>query len=120
MGLILIFLTLSYIVMKMALIVIGIIFYLMSYFNVFLECFEVLSDTVFYPVNLFVLSTCFAMLLPIQLFFIFYGILYLSKNVISYHHSVDISKEILTNLPNAKTNMIVCSECRYNCSSHYY
>ena len=37
----------------MALIVVGIIFYLIFYFNVFLEYFKVALEKVFYSVNLF-------------------------------------------------------------------
>ena len=99
----------------MALIVIVMILYLVSYFNVFLENFEFLSKTMFYPDSLFKeFLSSFTVFILLQLIFIFYGILYLFNNLICCHLCVNMSKEIHT-----KKSMAACSECRFICSSQY-
>ena len=91
------------------------ILYLVSYFNVFLENFEFLSKTMFYPDSLFKeFLSSFTVFILLQLIFIFYGILYLFNNLICCHLCVNMSKEIHT-----KKSMAACSECRFICSSQY-
>lgn len=105
-----------------------IVSYFISYFNVFMKLFEILSESVFYPGNLFkdILSS-FTMFLLLQLFFIFYGILYVFNIRIRSYLCVDMPKEIHTvekplcnNLHDTNNKLFACSECRYNCSSQYY
>ena len=94
----------------MALIVSGIILYLMSYFNVSLEKFKVLLEPIFYPVNSFenILSS-FTMYILLQIFFISY----VSLLIFSYLCSNDTNH----NLSNETKIMVSCPECKYKCSS---
>ena len=94
----------------MALIFLGIYFYLISYFNVSLENCKVLLETTFYSANLFenILSS-FTMYILLQLFCIFYGSLYIF-NYLNHNNQIH-------NLPNGTKMMAAYPECKYKCSS---
>ena len=100
----------------MAVLYIGIIFYfLISYFNVFLDKSEVLIETMFYAIDIFEnFLSRFTIFILLHLFCIFYGSLYLLNN------NYLIRNNQAHKLPNTKKTMIKCPECRYNCSSQYF
>ena len=97
----------------MALIVVGIILYLISYFNVSIEHFKDLLEPMFYPVSLFenILSSL-TMYILLPLFCIFYVSLFIFKYLSSHDQN--------HNLPNDTKMMASCPECKYKCSSQYY